>query len=180
LRARAHAPRPSRTRAAPWCGHCKKLTPTWEELATKLKADGHPCTVGALDATVHKTIAHRFGVRGFPTLILFAEGQMFKYKGARTVDDFEAFILGGYKETAGEPAPTPPSAIQKLKGSFEDLFQAIVVMYRTHFAAALVMTAIAFFTGMTMGFAGGLMLAPMPAPAPKRPPAPAAEPKKEQ
>lgn len=42
---------------APWCGHCQKLTPTWEKAATVLKG---VATVAALDADAHKSLAQVF------------------------------------------------------------------------------------------------------------------------
>jgi thiol-disulfide isomerase/thioredoxin len=36
---------------APWCGHCKRLAPTWEELATKAKGSFN---VAKLDCTTEK------------------------------------------------------------------------------------------------------------------------------
>jgi len=36
---------------APWCGHCKKMTATWEELATQVK---DKVNVAEVDCTVHK------------------------------------------------------------------------------------------------------------------------------
>jgi protein disulfide-isomerase A1 len=48
---------------APWCGHCKKLTPEYSAAAEVLKADGIP--LAKLDATVHKAAAERFKIQGF-------------------------------------------------------------------------------------------------------------------
>ena len=143
------------------------MAPTWEELAQKLKAEGHTASVAAVDATKHRALGTRFGVKGFPTLILFADGHMYKYKGARSVDDLAGFVKGGYKQAPAEPTPAAPSMAQQVKDSLVELFNAIVVLFQTQFAAALVMTAIAFFTGLTVGFAGGLILAPNPTPQPR-------------
>ena len=70
---------------APWCGHCKKLLPEWEEAAKQLKGTVHFATV---DATVHQQIAGRFGVQGYPTIKVFppgesrdAEAQTYQEKG---------------------------------------------------------------------------------------------------
>lgn len=79
---------------APWCGHCKRLAPTWEEFATKLKENKSPIGVGKMDCTVsdHQSICSQYGVRGYPTLIFQnKEGEIFRYKGERTIDSFEAF-----------------------------------------------------------------------------------------
>lgn len=39
---------------APWCGHCQKLEPEWNEAATKLKGK---VRFGKVDATVETTLA---------------------------------------------------------------------------------------------------------------------------
>ncbi|EPT25079.1 protein disulfide isomerase-related protein (provisional), putative [Toxoplasma gondii ME49] len=73
---------------APWCGHCKALAPTWEEVATALKGK---VKVGKVDATVEKVLASTYGIRGFPTLKLFPAGEksvglVKDYEGARTTE----------------------------------------------------------------------------------------------
>ncbi|OIW02757.1 hypothetical protein TanjilG_29533 [Lupinus angustifolius] len=68
---------------APWCGHCKALTPTWEKAATILKG---VATVAALDADAHQSLAQEYGIKGFPTIKVFSPGKPpVDYQGARDV-----------------------------------------------------------------------------------------------
>jgi len=74
---------------APWCGHCKRLAPTWSELATSSKGKFN---VAKVDCTVEKNVCAQYGVRGYPTVKFFKGAQPIDYNGARTIDDFTKFV----------------------------------------------------------------------------------------
>ena len=82
---------------APWCGHCKKLTPIWDELATVAKASGL-YNVAKVDVTTEKALGTEFGIRSLPTIKLFIDGKETAYSGDRTVDAFNKFVV----ETIGK------------------------------------------------------------------------------
>jgi protein disulfide-isomerase A1 len=67
---------------APWCGHCKHLVPEWAKAATELKGKVPVCKV---DATIEQELANKFGVRGYPTIKVFRNGEVAgDYQGPRT------------------------------------------------------------------------------------------------
>ncbi|XP_066435597.1 protein disulfide-isomerase TMX3 [Eleutherodactylus coqui] len=76
---------------APWCGHCKKLEPVWNEVGSEMRSSGSPVRVGKMDATVHSSIASEFGVRGFPTIKLLKGDMAYNYRGPRTKEDIIEF-----------------------------------------------------------------------------------------
>ncbi|XP_021735259.1 protein disulfide isomerase-like 2-3 [Chenopodium quinoa] len=76
---------------APWCGHCKALTPIWEKAAGVLKG---VATVAALDADAHQSLAQEYGIKGFPTIKVFVPGKgPVDYMGARDVKPIAEFAL---------------------------------------------------------------------------------------
>merc|ERR1712018_1017852 len=61
---------------APWCGHCQRLEPEWNEAAAQLKEKtGGKVKVAKVDCTENQGLAQRFGVQGFPTIKKFLPGQ---------------------------------------------------------------------------------------------------------
>jgi thioredoxin 1 len=58
---------------ADWCGPCRRLAPTVDELATDY--DGR-ITVGKLNVDDNPNTAFRYSIRGIPTLLLFKGGQI--------------------------------------------------------------------------------------------------------
>jgi protein disulfide-isomerase-like protein len=92
---------------APWCGHCKKMAPTYEQVATNLKGK---VNVAKVDCTVNSDVCERFGVRGYPTIKLIDGDKVYEYRKSRTLEDFVSYASGDYK--AGESSPLPAGAKQ--------------------------------------------------------------------
>jgi len=78
---------------APWCGHCKKLVPIWDKLATAFKNDPN-VIIANVDADKHKDLGSRYGVSGFPTLKFFPKGNKEGklYSGARELVDLVKYV----------------------------------------------------------------------------------------
>ena len=38
---------------APWCGHCKRLAPTWDELAERIHASSEDTVIAKVGVTLH-------------------------------------------------------------------------------------------------------------------------------
>ncbi len=57
---------------APWCGPCRIIAPTIEELAKEY--DGK-IKVGKLNTDENPDIATRYGIMGIPTIMFFKDGQ---------------------------------------------------------------------------------------------------------
>jgi len=78
---------------APWCGHCKKLSPVWDKLAETLIAEKKDnFVVAKIDATVNEMPHSR--VRSFPTIRLYKEGEneLAEYNGERTLEGLKKFL----------------------------------------------------------------------------------------
>jgi thioredoxin 1 len=56
---------------ADWCGPCKMIAPIVEELAAETSA-----AVVKVDIDAHQGLAQNLGVRGVPTLVVYADGEV--------------------------------------------------------------------------------------------------------
>ncbi|GAB5047423.1 thioredoxin [Thermodesulfovibrio sp. TK110] len=57
---------------APWCGPCRIIAPTIEELAREYAGK---IKVGKLNTDENPDIATRYGIMGIPTIMFFKDGQ---------------------------------------------------------------------------------------------------------
>ncbi|KAL3936316.1 MAG: hypothetical protein SGBAC_008347 [Bacillariaceae sp.] len=135
---------------APWCGHCKSLAPTWEDLADSIKdasAGGEDQTladfvIAKVDCTEERDVCNRFAVRGFPTLKIIANHQVYDYSGGRSLDDLKNALKSG-QFGEGSEVPAPPSWVEqkmaqnKFLAALTEDFNHIV-NYRKNAAAVLV------------------------------------------
>jgi thioredoxin 1 len=75
---------------APWCGACKLMEPSVEELAERM---GKNAIVGKIDAQKNASLADRYGATGLPSIYVFREGRIAKkVVGAHDVTALEKLI----------------------------------------------------------------------------------------
>jgi len=105
---------------APWCGHCQSFAPEYEKAARMLKG---VIKVGAVDADQHKELGGRFGVRGFPTVMIFGanKNKPEKYEQERTADKLidAAFAEAKRKVKGGSSGGSSGSS----SGSSDDVIE---------------------------------------------------------
>ncbi|KAF4698464.1 hypothetical protein FOZ63_014168, partial [Perkinsus olseni] len=80
---------------APWCGHCKKIAPEFEQAATELAEEvgEEKVALGEIDATEHKKMAEKYNIRGYPTLFWFVDGEESEYGGGRTAAEIKSWCV---------------------------------------------------------------------------------------
>ncbi|CAM6084019.1 unnamed protein product [Calypogeia fissa] len=112
---------------APWCGYCKKLAPEYEKAATTLKSHDRPIILAKVDANEDENwpLAEKFGVKGFPTLIIFRnKGEFISYyKGTRD----EAGIVDYLKKLSGSASVELTSAQQTEEFLKENEKETVVI-----------------------------------------------------
>jgi len=110
---------------APWCGHCQRLKPTWEVLATQLAEDGNKIVIAQVDCTTDAELCSQHDVTGYPTLKFFVKGTSdpIRYRGQRdlvSLTNFVAESVGSAVESKDEEAETPKGAIELTEDNFKD------------------------------------------------------------
>ena len=75
---------------AEWCGPCKQLTPTVEEIAVENQDKLKVCK---MDVDSNREIAAKYGIRSIPSLIIFKNGEPAGVEiGALSKQQLEEFI----------------------------------------------------------------------------------------
>ena len=80
---------------APWCGHCKALKPAWKAATKALQGK---VKLVVVDATAEQQLAQKYGVRGYPTILIFGDNKRKPqpYEGGRD----ERSLISGLKKAA--------------------------------------------------------------------------------
>ena len=58
---------------AEWCGPCRQIAPTVDEVAAEYKGRA---VVGKVNVDHHPTIATQYGIRSIPNLLVFSDGKV--------------------------------------------------------------------------------------------------------
>jgi thioredoxin 1 len=75
---------------AHWCGPCKMIEPSLQALADEYEGR---VRVAKIDADEHPEVLVKFGVRGLPTLLMFASGRpVGTFVGAAPTSELKGFI----------------------------------------------------------------------------------------
>lgn len=69
---------------APWDKKSATLMPRFAQAATELREMGSPVVMAKVDAERYPKVASLYGIKGFPTLLLFVNGTSQRYSGGIT------------------------------------------------------------------------------------------------
>ncbi|KIJ24621.1 hypothetical protein M422DRAFT_39078 [Sphaerobolus stellatus SS14] len=106
---------------APWCEHCERLNPIFDELADTFSDVKDKLVIAKVNVDVEgsRALIERYGVTGLPTMKYINErGNTEEYdpQGPRSLEDLAAYLSrkSGLKSRLPPPPPPPPVLTKKL------------------------------------------------------------------
>jgi thiol-disulfide isomerase/thioredoxin len=72
-----------------WCKTCRPVRETFQQLS-QLRREG--VLIGVLDAEAQRSVAHKEGVRSYPSIFLYRHGRREQYIGKRGYADLLNFL----------------------------------------------------------------------------------------
>ncbi|SCA48534.1 protein disulfide isomerase, putative [Plasmodium ovale] len=78
---------------APWCGHCKRLIPEYNEAANVLAEKNSNIKLVSVDATSEQTLAIEYKITGYPTMMFFNKQVKLNYGGGRTAQSIVDWLI---------------------------------------------------------------------------------------
>lgn len=72
---------------APWCGHCKKAMPEWQNAA----GEAENTVFVKVNCDEERNLCQQYGVQGYPTIKFFGGGKVEDFNGARSASSFVSF-----------------------------------------------------------------------------------------
>ncbi|KIK25018.1 hypothetical protein PISMIDRAFT_677546 [Pisolithus microcarpus 441] len=108
---------------APWCGHCKNLAPTYEQLADAFSHAKDKVVIAKVDADgAGRPLGQKYEVSGYPTLKWFDEkGNTEAYEGGRDLDALATFVSKKSGVKSNIKPPPPPATLILDAHTFNDI-----------------------------------------------------------
>ena len=99
---------------APWCGHCKKLAPVWDEFHQK---HGNEINIAKVDCTSNeaKPLCNQFEIRGYPSLLFLKEDKAYTFRKPRKLEEFVEYAQGGYANADDEHIKKIPKRVEGME-----------------------------------------------------------------
>eukprot|EP00565_Helicotheca_tamesis_P001204 CAMPEP_0185727142 /NCGR_PEP_ID=MMETSP1171-20130828/2910_1 /TAXON_ID=374046 /ORGANISM="Helicotheca tamensis, Strain CCMP826" /LENGTH=198 /DNA_ID=CAMNT_0028395647 /DNA_START=89 /DNA_END=685 /DNA_ORIENTATION=+ len=93
---------------APWCGHCTRFAPTYQEVADKLHGmhkqnPERKVMVAKVDGAKDRAISSRFNIQGYPSFFLIDGWTVRQFNGSRSLEGLVKFATETYEDE--EPMP---------------------------------------------------------------------------
>jgi len=135
------------TFTAPWCGHCKRLKPIYEDVAKDFASESN-CVVANVDADaqVNRPLAEKYEIGSFPTIKFFSKDNKAEpedYDGERTEEAFVEFLNEkcGTKRVAGGGLSALAGRLPELDELATKFFDATAAVRQTIFKDASALAA---------------------------------------
>jgi len=107
----------------PWCPHCQKLSPTYEEVGAAFQQQDD-VIIARVNLDVESNLGTKFSITGLPTLLWFPQGstQPARYDGSKDANSIVRWVT----EKTGPPKTAPMGVLDLTAASFSRIVDGSV------------------------------------------------------